>query len=359
MLKKFDVKKVTPTVSRLFLGIRLECAECHNHPLENFTQDDFYGLSAFFSRLKVKHGYAEYRRTWFLDDEGEIEHPVTKAAVKPKLLGGSVIETPTDQDRRIALADWITSPSNPYFARATVNRIWHEYFQTGLVEPFDDFRSTNPPTNRPLLDRLAAHFADSGFRFKPLHRLILNSRTYQLSSRRAADETDPGTVRLLFARYEPRKLPAEVLLDAISEVTGVPHPFRNYPTGTRAMELYIPDSPDYFLVTFGFPRRDILCDRAKSPTLSQALHMINGDTVKRKLEAKDNLLARWLAEPRTDEQIVAALYERAYSRPPSAREQTVIREYLTSEQAAGRSRRRALEGVLWSLLNSKEFQINH
>ena len=359
MLKKFDLKKATPTVSRLFLGIRLECAECHNHPLENFTQDDFYGLSAFFARLKVKHGYAEYRRTWFLDEDGEIEHPVTKAAVKPQLLGGATVDTPPGQDRRLTLASWITSPANPYFARATVNRIWHEYFQTGLVEPFDDFRSTNPPTNRSLLDRLAAHFADSGFRFKPLHRLILNSRVYQLSSRRPADDADPSTVRLLFARYEPRKLPAEVLLDAVSEVTGVPHPFRNYPSGTRAMELYIPDSPDYFLVTFGFPRRDILCDRAKSPTLSQALHMINGDTVKRKLEARDNLLARWLEETRTDDQIVEALYERAYSRPPSERERTVIREYLASEQQAGRTRRRALEGVLWSLLNSKEFQINH
>src|SRR5262249_37446803 len=145
-------------------------------------------LAAFFARLRVKHGYGEYRRTWFLDDEGEVSHPLTKKVVPPKFLGGAVPQIPEDVDRRAILADWITAPSNSYFARATVNRIWHEYFNTGIVEPFDDFRSTNVPTNRELLDGLAQHFIEHEYRLKPLHRAILNSRTYQASC-----ENSPGS----------------------------------------------------------------------------------------------------------------------------------------------------------------------
>lgn len=360
MLKKFDVNKVTPTVSRLFLGIRLECAECHNHPLENFTQDDFYGLSAFFARMKVKHGYGEYRRTWYLDEEGEVLHPVSKQAVAPKLLGGKPLHIDDGADRRAVLADWVVARDNPYFAKATVNRIWHEYFDAGIVEPFDDLRSTNPPTNGELLDRLARFFVDSGFRLKALHRAILNSQTYQLSSQR--EERDPEiepVERLLFARYQPRKLPAEVLLDAIGAVTGVPHPFRNHPAGTRAMDVYQPDSPEYFLVAFGFPRRDVLADRSKAPALSQALHLMNGDTLLDKVEAPENAIGKLLKAGVGDEEIVTSIYLRAYARRPSVTELANVREFLAGEQQAGRSRRRALEGVLWSILNSKEFQLNH
>jgi hypothetical protein len=253
----------------------------------------------------------------------------------------------------------MTSAKNPYFARATVNRVWHEYFQAGIVEPFDDFRSTNPPTNRELLDALASYFAGGGFRLKPLHRLILNSRTYQLSSRPVGEREDDKMERLLFARYEVRKLPAEALLDAISQVTGAAHPFRGYPVGTRAMDLYMPDQPDYFLVTFGSPRRDIICERAKSPTLGQALHMINGESILRKVEAKDNILARYLDSGWTDERIVEAIYERAYARPPSEKDRASVLGFLEAQKASGRSRRRALEGVLWTVLNSEEFQVNH
>ncbi|MEO8660241.1 MAG: DUF1549 and DUF1553 domain-containing protein [Bryobacteraceae bacterium] len=359
MLKKFDVKKATPTVSRLFLGIRMECAECHNHPLENFTQDDFYGLSAFFARLQVKHGPAEYRRTWYLADEGEVEHPVTKKPVPAKFLGGETPQFAPDEDRRVALANWVTSPKNPYFARATVNRIWHEYFQAGLVEPFDDFRSTNPATNKELLDRLAAFFVDSGFHLQALHRLILNSRTYQLSSRSAGPSANPELERLLFARYEVRKLPAEALLDSISQVTGVAHPFSNYPAGTRAMDLYVPDAPDYFLVAFGFPRRDIICERSRTPTLSQALHMINGDTVRKKVDAPDNALGGWIKDGWSDDRIVSEIYLDSYARPASSSELTSVKEFVESEMAAGRSRRAALGSFLWTVLNSKEFQVNH
>jgi len=358
MLKKFEVTKATPTVTRLFLGVRLECAECHNHPLENFTQDDFYGLSAFFARMRVKHGYGEYRRTWYLEDEGEIEHPVTKKPVPPKLLGGKILPINGPEDRRIALARWVTSAENPYFTRATVNRIWHEYFRTGLVEPFDDLRVSNPPNNPELLDRLAGYFADSGFRLKALHRAILNSRTYQLSSMPAAGSHTPEQLaRLLFARYQPRALPAEVLLDSLSQVSGAAHTFANHPKGTKAMDIYQPDRPDYFLTTFGFPRRDILCERTATPTLGQALHLMNGKTVQSKVEDKGNILVSW--EGMADADVARALYERAFARQPSAAELGYVVDYLASEKASGRTRRKALEGMLWATLVSKEFQLNH
>lgn len=358
MLKKFEVTKATPTVTRLFLGVRLECAECHNHPIENYTQDDFYGLSAFFARMRVKHGYGEYRRTWYLEDDGEIEHPVTKKPVAPKLLGGARLPLNGTEDRRVELARWITSADNPYFARATVNRIWHEYFQTGIVEPFDDLRQSNPPTNAELLDRLARHFAASGFRLKALHRAILNSRTYQRSSRPLEGEANPEQLeRLLFARYQPRKLAGEALLDSVSQVSGVPHTFAFHPKGTRAMDVYQPDGPDYFLVTFGFPRRDILCERQSAPTLGQTLHLMNGKTIQSKVEDKDNILSEWANL--TDQEIARALYERAFARLPNDAELSHVAEFLAAERAAGRGGRKALEGLLWATLVSKEFQLNH
>lgn len=356
MLKEFSVTKVTPTVSRLFLGVRMECAECHNHPLENFTQDDFYGLAAFFARLRVKHGYGEYRRTWYLDEEGELEHPVTKKVVAPKFLGGASPAIRNREDRRGVLADWIVSPDNPYFARATVNRIWHEYFGTGIVEPHDDFRSTNRPSNPELLDRLAEYFVANGFQLKPLHRLILNSSTYQLTSK--SERTTPLD-RLLFARYIPRKIQAEVLLDALGQVTGIPHSFDGYPERTSAKDIYVPDGPDYFLVTFGLPRRDILKERVQSPTLSQALHLMNGESVRDKIEAEANILGELLGQDLGDNEVVAGIFERAYSRPPTEGELARITEFVEGEQSNGRGRRRAFENILWAVLNSKEFQLNH
>ena len=356
MLKEFSVAKATPTVSRLFLGVRMECAECHNHPLENYTQDDFYGLAAFFARLRVKHGYGEYRRTWYLDEEGEVEHPATKRPVPPKFLGGEVPDIPRGADRRGVLADWIVSPENPYFARATVNRVWHQYFGTGIVEPYDDFRSTNRPSNPELLDRLAEFFVRNDYRLKPLHRVILKSRTYQLSSQAG----DPSPLRgTLFAGYQPRRLSAEVLLDVLGQVTGIPHPFDGYPAGTSAKDIYVPDGPDYFLVTFGLPRRDILKDRAQEPTLSQALHLMNGASVRDKVEARGNILGELLGRHSADEEVVDALYERAYARLPNPAERDRIAQFMDREEAAGRSRRRAFENVLWAVLNSEEFQLNH
>ncbi len=357
MLKTFDVSKATPTVTRLFLGQRIECAECHNHPLENLTQDDFYGMAAFLGRMKVKHGYGQYRRIWYNTSDGEILHPVTKAAVQPRFLDGTVPEI--KDDRREVLADWITRTQKVQFARATVNRVWAEYFGRGIVDPADDFRSTNMATHPELLDRLAAHFIDGGFRFKALHRLILNSKAYQLS---AHTEDRPGGTdlleKLLFARYEPRKLPAEVLLDSIMQVTAVPEEFRGYPKGTSSKELVASIGATYFLTTFGFPRRDVMLEhRPDSPSLGQALHLANSDAMRTKIESPQNILADLLQNP-DDRSVIRELYLRAYSRPPADAQVRTIETYLSAETQAGRTRRRAFENVLWAILNSKEFQLN-
>ena len=359
MLKKFEVEKAVPTITRLFLGQRLECAQCHNHPLENLTQDDFYGLAAFMARTRVKHGYGQYRRIWYEDRQGEIEHPVTKEPVAPRFLGGGKAEIPAGTSRREVLADWIIGTQELQFARATVNRVWHEYFGRGIVEPFDDFRSTNRPSHPELLDDLARFFIDSGFRFKALHRLILNSKTYQLAAHTADRPGGENPLEdALFARYLPRKLPAEVLLDAISQVTGVAEEFRNYPAGTSPKELIASIGATHFLTTFGHPRRDIMEARSGDPSLGQALQMMNGDVLADRMQSDgfvvDSLLDRGLDQAG----IVNDLYERAFSRKPDAAERTTVEAYLRAEAEAGRSRRQALANLLWAILNTKEFQMN-
>lgn len=357
MLKTFDVNKITPTVTRLFLGVRIECAECHNHPLENLTQDDFNGMAAFFARVKVKHGYAQYRRIWYDEREGELMDPVSKKPVAPKFLGGATPDIGPSTTRREVLADWITR--HPQFPQATVNRIWSEYFGTGIVEPHDDFRSTNPPSNPELLDQLGRYFSSNGYRFKALHRLILNSRVYQTASRSPDRPGESGPLeRRLFARYEPRRLSAEVLIDSLGQAAGVPHRFGNYPEGTSSKDLIANNGPDYFLTTFGFPRRDILSDREKTPSLAQALLFMNGDAIRGKVESKSNALAALMEKGLDDRAIVSALWERTLSRPPSPTEWDSIQSYMSGEVSAGRERRRILEHVFWVLLNSKEFRIN-
>jgi hypothetical protein len=359
MLKTFDVSKATPTVARLFLGQRIECAECHNHPLENLTQDDFFGMAAFMGRTKVKHGYAQYRRVWYNSREGEVMHPNTKKPVAPRFLDGTEPVIGEQQDRREVLADWILGAQKAQFARATVNRVWAEYFGQGIVEPADDFRSTNMPSHPALLDGLAEEFIAHGYQFKPLHRLILNSKVYQLSSRAPGRTggTDP-LERTLLARYEPRKLPAEVLLDALGQVTGVPQEFNNYPAGTTAKDLVASIGATYFLTTFGHPRRDTMEPRTQAPSLAQALHLMNADAVREKVESPKNVLATLLEQTLEDRAVADQLYLRALSRPPSASEWGNIEAFLASEKQAGRSRRRAFENLLWAVLNTREFQIN-
>ena len=359
MLKTFEVEKAVPTITRLFLGQRLECAQCHNHPLENLTQDDFYGLAAFLARTRVKHGYGQYRRIWYNERHGEIRNPVTKEVVPPRFLGGAEAAIPEGATRREVLAEWITRTEKLQFARATVNRVWYEYLGRGIVEPFDDFRSTNRPSHPELLDDLATFFVDSGFRFKALHRLILNSATYQL----AAHTPDrPGGEHaledVLFARHVPRKLPAEVLLDAISQVTGVQEEFNNYPPGTSAKELVASIGATHFLTTFGHPRRDIMEARSNAPSLGQALQMMNGDVLSKRMNSEGFVIDGLLRQGLDDAEIIDEVYDRAFSRRPGISEKGVLETYLQAERAAGRTRRQGLANLLWAILNTKEFQMN-
>ncbi|MEZ5362953.1 MAG: DUF1549 and DUF1553 domain-containing protein [Bryobacterales bacterium] len=359
MLKVFEVNKATPTVTRLFLGQRIECAECHNHPLENLTQDDFYGMAAFLARTKVKHGYAQYRRVWYDTREGEVMHPNKNVAVAPKFLDGTEPHLAPGQTRREALADWILEDQQLQFARATVNRVWYEYFRRGIVEPFDDFRSTNRASHPELLDELAQYFIDSGFRFKALHRLILNSRTYQLSAHTPERPGGQDPLEdMLFARYVPRKVPSEVLLDAIVQVTGIHEDFKNYPDGTSPKDLVASIGATHFLTTFGTPRRDVLEARSQAPSLAQALNLMNGTEVEEKVRAENNVLGELLRQGLPDEQVVSELYLRAYARPPTSEESEAITAYVAGEAQAGRDRRRAFENILWAILSSKEFELN-
>ena len=352
-----NVNQVTTTVSRLFLGIRMECVECHNHPLENLTQDDFFDLSAFFGQLRQKRGWETYRRVWWLDPKSNFVHPRTRKPVQPRIPFEPDFPVRASGDYRKDLAAWITSPENPYFARSIVNRIWREYFNLGIVEPYDDFRTTNPPSNEFLLDGLARHLIDNGFRLKPVHRAILNSTTYQRTSspnpRNKLD--DPH----LFTRYNIRILPAEAMLDALSQVTGVEHSFQVSPKGTRAQDVIYPDYAGYFLSIFGYPERLSLEERPKEPTLSQALHMRFGDTVMDKVQSDQNVVARLLESGKSDREIYDHIFMSAYSRKAADREWDLASNYLASMGSQGVERKQILDDLLWTVINSQEFLVNH
>ena len=352
-----NVNQVTTTVSRLFLGIRMECVECHNHPLENLTQDDFFDLSAFFGQLRQKRGYETYRRVWWLDPKSHFVHPRTKKPVRPRVPFDPDFPVRASGDYRKDLAAWITSPENPYFARSIVNRIWREYFNLGIVEPYDDFRTTNPPSNEVLLDGLARHLIDNGFRLKAVHRAILNSATYQrTSSPNPQNKLDDPR---LFTRYNIRILPAEAMLDALSQVTGVEHSFQVSPQGTRAQEVIYPDYAGYFLSIFGYPERLSLEERPKEPTLSQALHMRFGDTVMDKVQSDENVVAKLLESGKSDREIYDHIFMSAYSRQATDREWNLASNYVASMGSQGVERKQILDDLLWTVINSQEFLVNH
>jgi hypothetical protein len=341
------------TTSQLFLGVRIECARCHNHPLEKWTQDDFYGLSAFFARVRRKGSEQLNENIVYVTSKGELNNPKTKAPVKPKFLGGPTIGNTDDaQDRRAVLADWITAPNNPFFARAVVNRLWRHFMGRGIVEPADDFRSTNPPVNEPLLDALAKDFVAKKYDVKQIMRTILNSRTYQLSAQPNATNQDDTTQ---FSHHYVKKLMAEQLLDAVTQVTGVDEKFGGYPSGTHAMQLSDPAINSYFLKTFGRTNRDIICERSQEPSLAQALHMISGDTINNKISSKNNRLERWLNAKKSDKEIIESFYLAALCRRPEPNELTQLEQYVVK----AKTKREGLEDVLWTLLNSKEFNTNH
>jgi hypothetical protein len=352
-------------VSQAFLGMSIQCAKCHNHPMEKWTNDQYYAFANLFSRVRHKATPRAGNQVVFAAAEGELIQPVTGRPQPPTPLDGTPVAFDAPGDRRRVLADWLVSRDNAYFSRSIVNRVWANYMGVGLVEAVDDMRKTNPASNEKLLDALAAHLAESKFDLKALMRTILRSQTYQRSSRPL-----PGNAgdKRFYARFYPRRLMAEVALDALSQATGAPTTFvedlRNQnqkggplPSGLRALQLPDSKTDSYFLKAFG--RADRLqtceCERTNAPTMSQALHLSNGDTLNEKLRAKGNRIEKLLAA--APEAIVEEAYLASVSRFPTEAERRKILDVLAGAKEA--ERREAIEDLFWGLLSSREFLFNH
>ncbi len=348
-------EELAETTAQLFLGVRLQCARCHHHPFEAWSQDDYYGLAAFFTRLEVRDNGDKGRFGGM-----QILRPVAQptrtlpVAASPRLFGTTPAAVATAGDVRRVLADWITDPKNPYFARNLANRYWAYVMGRGLVEPIDDLRTTNPASHPALLDALAQELVEHRFDAKHLLRLICNSRVYQLQAEVAPERDRDGA---LFIHRTPRRLPAEVLLDAINHVTGSGEKFDGTPAGTRAIALPDPAVVSAFLETFGRPQRNNPCECARdsSPDLLQALHLINNTALHGKIASGEGRLRKLVAQKQADRQIADELYLAAYCRLPTSEEWTTIQEAL----AATPVRTEAWEDLLWALLNSPEFSFQH
>lgn len=340
-------------VAQVFLGIRIQCAQCHNHPFERWTQDDYYGFAAFFAQIGRKPGADPRETVVFNSGGGEVRHPRTGEVVAPKYLGGPAPDC-RGRDRRVVLADWLTSPENPYFAACFVDRVWAHFFGRGIVDPPDDVRVSNPPSHPELRERLARRFVASGYDLRDLVRTICNSYTYQMAV--AENEEQERDVRH-FAAAKVRRLPAEVLLDAVCSVTQSPEKFAGLPLGARAVEVTDANAGSFFLSVFGRPSRlsACTCERRDEPTLSQALHLLNGATLAAKLADDNGRLARQIAAQTPPQAAIEELYLSALSRPPTREELTLL--IGTYEQSP--DKRRALEDIYWAVLNSKEFLFNH
>jgi hypothetical protein len=366
-----DPIDISENVTKAFVGMSITCARCHNHPLEKWTQNDYYAMANLFSRVRLKTGQRSRGRreledvTVFTSPVGEIMHPRLGRPMPPRPLDAQPLPLDSPEDRRVYFARWLTSPENPYFARALVNRVWRNFMGRGLVEPVDDMRATNPPTNHELLEALVKDFAGHGFDVKNLIRTIMKSATYQTSSEprrlNAQDEK-------YYSHYFIRRLPAEVLLDAISKVTQVPEIFEGYPVGLRSLQLPDTRVEDYFLTVFGRPPRQQTSEseRQSQPNITQALHIINGQTLNNKLRAPGSTVDMMLKLGISDERVVEYLFLSAFSRYPTDVERNKFVDDLRgagakngTPQDSAKSKRPALEDLMWAMLTSDEFMFNH
>jgi hypothetical protein len=347
-----DTLKLSENVAQAFLGMRIQCAQCHNHPFDRWTMDDYYGFAAFFTQIGRKRA-ADPRETIVFDSgSGEMQHPVKKRPAAPKFLGGDQPKIPPN-GRREALAGWITSPDNPFFAKHVANIAWTHFLGRGVVHEPDDARVSNPPSNGPLLGELGRRFAASGWDFRGLVRDICTSRTYQRSCEpnqtNTLDETN-------FSHAAVRRQRAEVLLDVLADVTETKNKFPGLPLGARAVQVADGRTSNYFLTTFGRATRDDVCSCAVSmdPSLSQALHLLNGDAANDRIR-QGNVVGRMLDEGRTPGEVIDTLFVRCNGRMPTERER--VETLVTVLDSA--DRKQALEDVFWALLNSPEFIFNH
>jgi hypothetical protein len=347
--------------AQLFLGLHIQCARCHHHPLEKWSQDDYYSFAAFFSRIGRKPGLepSEVRIVHQIGP-ASATNPKTSASLRPAGLGAKPAELKPSDDPREALVAWMTAPENPFFARALVNRYWKHFFGRGLVDPEDDLRETNPATNPELLDALAAHFVKSGFDLQGLVRTICKSNTYQLSAEPNEFNKDD---RQNFSRCYPRRLPAEVLLDAIDSLFGQPTKFAGVPLGTRAVQL--PDSgfDSFFLTAFGRPQAVSACEceRTGDASLVQSLHLTNSESLQRQLSADGGRAARLAADTQHNyDEKIRELYLTAFAREPQQPERERLASYLSATKPGdAAASRAAYEDAIWALVNTKEFLFNH
>ncbi|MDC0274382.1 DUF1553 domain-containing protein [Planctomycetaceae bacterium] len=347
-----DTLKTSENVAQVFMGMRIQCAQCHNHPFDRWTMDDYYSFSAFFTQIGRKTSEDVRETIVYNSGGGEMKHPVDNRNMPPKFLGGDVPDV-KGKDRREVMANWLASKENPFFARNLVNRVWSHFFGRGIIQEVDDIRISNPPVNEPLLNELAMKFTDYDYDFKKLVKDICMSRTYQLSTQ--ANETNE-TDSTNFSHASLRRLRAEFLLDSISQVTDTDDKFRGLPNGARAVQISDGNTSTYFLTTFGRATRESVCscEVKMEPNLSQALHLLNGDTVNSKI-AQGNLIKRRLDEKKLPQDILEEIYIRTLSRRPTEAERSALNEVLLKND----NNQQVLEDILWALMNSREFLFNH
>lgn len=347
-----DTLKTAENVAQVFMGMRIQCAQCHNHPFDRWTMDDYYSFAAFFSQIGRKRGEDPRELIIYNSGSGEVRHLVGNKVMAPKFLGGEVPDV-NGKDRRVVMADWLASPKNPYFATNLANIVWAHFFGKGIIDQVDDVRVSNPPVNKELLDELGRRFTEYNYDFKKLVRDICTSRVYQHST--ATNETNVKDDRN-FSHAALRRMRAEVLLDSITQVTDTKNKFQGLPSGARAVQIANGNTSTYFLTAFGRAKRETVCscEVTIEPNLSQALHLLNGDTVNAKI-AQGQLVPTRLKEGKTPEQIAEEIYVRCLSRKPTDREAAALKEVIDNEQ----DKKQALEDIFWATLNSREFVFNH
>ena len=340
--------------AQLFLGTRIQCAQCHHHPFEKWAQRDYFALAGMFTG--VKRGKSPGGGQKITDAAGaDLKHPRTGQSVPAAGLGSDPVELADPTGRRQALSDWMTAPTNPFLARTIANRLWAHYFGRGLVEPIDDHRATNPASNEKLLRALTSQLREQNYDLKAFTRTLLASRAYQLASSSLPDnELDSQN----YSHATQKALPAEVLLDAICQATGVPERFNGWPIGSRAIEIWDNRLPSYFFRIFGRPQRVSVCEceRGNEPSISQALHLMNSPESFQKIRHRDGRAAALAAKKLSDEQVIDQLFLATLSRLATDRERKLLQAAFTESSG---NRREAVEDILWTLLNTKEFLYNH
>jgi Protein of unknown function (DUF1553)/Protein of unknown function (DUF1549) len=352
-----DPKTAMETTTQVFLGIRMVCAQCHDHPFEQWTQNQYYQMAAFFSAIGVKEGLDSQEEIVYIkrnERERDIKHPKDGRIVSAKYLFGESKGIAQDGDRRQDLVRWLTSKDNPYFAKAVANRLWSYFFGRGIIEPVDDIRAGNPPSNESLLTALTKDLTDHNFDLRHLIRTIVNSRTYQLSHRTNEWNLDD---EVNFSHALPRRLPAETLFDAISVATGSTLKFKEVPHNFRAQQLPDPTvGMGGFLDLFGRPQRDSACEceRRSDVSLSQALNLINGTTVADAIADPEGRIAKWVIDKVPDKKLVEELYLAALGRLPEPKEFDLGLGYLTKSP----NRAEKAQDLMWALLNSNAFLFN-